>query len=150
MLWSGTCDWPADATARAFRPPLLPEACTSPISVLEVAMDTSEWGEAFWTEIDAIQIEGHALPSARGAASGGGAAASAPVDTWLDRMPWEIDAHFYARARFEKAQCGATPPATDEEAMRRARPPAHIHIRHTLHAGTCTSIHPPTRAHAHR
>ena len=42
-----------------------------------------------------------------------------PVATWIPRMPWEHDAHFYSRARFEIDRFGATPPETREEGMRR-------------------------------
>ena len=118
VLWSGAAEWAADGKARKFSPPLDPEHMQKPVIAIEVSMDTREWGEGFWTEIDAIQLDGHP-PNA---AAGGTAAKDEPaaVETWLERMPWECDAHFNARARFEQAQCGATPPASEEDGLRRS------------------------------
>jgi len=129
VLWSGACEWAEDGAARAYQPPLRADTSGRLISVLEITLDTSEWGEAWWTELDAIQLTGEppAAPAqsataARGSGGGAaaGAAAAAAVDTWLPRMTWECDPHFASRARFERSAFGHTPPATEEEGMRRA------------------------------
>jgi hypothetical protein len=126
-LWSGRDAPPADPlpqTARLFSPPLHTDALGGRlVSALEIALDTSSWGVEFWSEIDCIRLEGtEPPPKGRGSIGaavvlvGGGPS----PDTWLDRMPWETDRAFAARARFEAAKFGPSPPASGEEGMRRA------------------------------
>lgn len=90
------------------------------VTAVEVTLDTSQWTEDWWSEIDAIRLEGTPPPSGQSAEGGGGEGPVGPVETWLERMPWETDRAFAARARFEKERYGATPPTTPEESMRRA------------------------------
>ena len=135
MLWHGDAAWPDTGEARLFSPPLLPEASQHLVSAIEVTLDTTMWTSDWWSEIDAIRLEG-TPPSQHGqgasgnqspagcASGGGGTGAGAgtvqKVDTWLDRMVWETDRAFYSRARFEMDRFGSAPPATEEEGMRRA------------------------------
>ena len=126
VMWQGEPDWPDGGQARAFRPPLLDSCKGKAVVAVEVSMSTTEWGEGFWTELDAVMLEGMAVDEPAGnknggaGSSGGAGGAAQPVSSWMARMPWECDAHFYARARFEKAACGIAKPASPEEGMRRA------------------------------
>ena len=125
VMWAGEAEWPDDGNARMFSPQLLPECTTRLVSAIEVSLDTTMWTTEWWGEIDAIRLDG-TPPKQHGAAGGGGSGGGTTggvvekCDTWLDRMLWETDRAFYARARFEKERFGSMPPASVEEGMRRA------------------------------
>ena len=102
-----------------------------PIKVLEVTLDTRGWGEGFWCEIDAINLQGTALDTSTRAAAGpngpaagmaAGSAAGSRVQgpAWLPSMPWESHRAYGARVAYEADHSGATPPADAAEGMRRA------------------------------
>ena len=121
VMWSGECSWVDQGQARAFKPPLRPECMERLVSAVEITLDTSEWTEDFWTEVDAISLEGRPQSAQQQqAAAQAAAGALQPVETWLSRMPWECDSHFYQRARFERTAFGPTAPTSKEEGMRRS------------------------------
>uniref|UniRef100_A0A7S4C0K6 G-patch domain-containing protein n=1 Tax=Chrysotila carterae TaxID=13221 RepID=A0A7S4C0K6_CHRCT len=116
LLWSGarTNTDPNRPAADAFAPPLLPAAAESPVNAIEIELDTTGWGDEFWSEIDAVQLVG--TPADVHTTSSEAAAAPRP---YLTRQLWETERVFNDRLRFVEATFGAAPTDPDE-GMRQA------------------------------
>lgn len=115
-MWSGATSWSNESgQARRFRPPLREDCLQRLVSAVEITLDTTGWYDEWWSEMDAVQLEG--MPPAAPTA-----ATDAPsvVVAWLTRMPWETDQAYAGRVRFDRERYGPAPPADDTGAMRRA------------------------------
>ena len=53
-----------DVPSRVFSPPISPAATRRAISMLEIEIDTSEWTEMKWSEIDAVRVVGQPVADA--------------------------------------------------------------------------------------
>ena len=113
-LWSGAPHYP-EAGAREFRPPIDSQAAGELVSAVEVTLDTTGWTGEWWSEIDAVRLDGH-LPEQKQQAAAGN---EAGAPEWLKRQLWESDAAFASRARFVRERFGAAPPADEAEALLR-------------------------------
>ena len=137
MLWSGSAEYDESCASREFRPPLLPGTESRLVSAVEVCLDTSGWTADWWSEIDAVRLEGtppraagggastvasSAVASLVGAAAGGGSPSSSSIvgPPWLKRQFWESDRAYEGRIRFDEAKFGPQPPPSESEALRRA------------------------------
>jgi len=78
----------AGAKCRVFTPPLSDDALALPSTVVEIEVDTTGWGDSYWSEIDAVEVEG----------------STAPLDgldlTNITRQRWETDRQYNMRRRF--------------------------------------------------
>lgn len=105
---------------RIFSPALDHEAQQMLSSAVELEIDTTGWTDAWWSELDAVCLQGVEPPPE--AVTPGGLPAS--LGGFMARQPWETDQAYQARARFA-SQLG---PAADaglgstegSEDMRRA------------------------------
>ena len=133
VLWAGSVEYP-DVPCREFRPPLRPGCGERLVSALEVSLDTRDWTAEWWSEIDAIRLEGVPPAGATGAAAltrsapalATGVVAGTPLKSsvcgvpWLPRQLWESDRAYESRVRFDVARFGPAPPQSESEGMRRA------------------------------
>jgi len=84
------------------------------VNAIEIELDTTGWGDEFWSEIDAVQLVG--TPADVHTTSSEAAAAPRP---YLTRQLWETERVFNDRLRFVEATFGAAPTDPDE-GMRQA------------------------------
>ena len=72
-MWAGLPEWPDDGNARMFAPPLMEQACKRRVSAVEITLDTTQWTTEWWSEIDAVRLDGipDASHSDKGAKPGG-------------------------------------------------------------------------------
>ena len=97
---------------RMLSPKLNAAALELPVKLVELELDTSQWGEEYWSEYDAVRLVGW------------------PVDPsdlnpqltspFLQRLPWEGARQYDARARFVQRSLPAAPPGDAVAEMRQA------------------------------
>ena len=116
--------------SRIFSPKLRAAAvAAAPVRLVELEIDTTRWDEATWSEFDAVKLVGVAasqdeLMAAVGGGGGGGGGGGAMGgggggSAFLQRLPWESESDFAARADFARRR---VPAAADDAAaqMRQA------------------------------
>ena len=100
------------AACRILSPKLRAAAMEIAVRLVELELDTSQWGEEYWSELDAVRLVGWPIDPK--------ALAPQLTSPYLQRLPWESAGSYHARTRFVTRAMPATPPGDAVAEMRQA------------------------------